>query len=185
MRSGPSAKELAGATDPGQRRASGMVRRFGVASTSKVIWRLTGVRGLETTEQVDAEVFAGIGIYARPGANGKPEAIVVNVGDARHPVIIATRDEAAAHAIRGDLGANKPAAGETLIFASVGGAVVYLRNNGTVEVRTAAGTAGALATKEEVKALRDYLNALTYGGSGSIAPVGMPNISGTTVLKGE
>jgi phage gp45-like len=185
--SGASAKDLAAVTDRARHQLRALVRRMAVkTATRAAAWLVTGARELAgDASQLEAEVFAGIGFYARPAATGQPEAIVLNIGaDARAPVIVATRDHGSLKTVLGQLG-TPPAAGEVLIYAGAGKAVVLLKADGTVEIRQADGTAGELATRAEVKALRDYLNGLLYGGTGSVAPVGMPDISGTTVLKGQ
>jgi hypothetical protein len=181
---GPSVKELARATDPMLRRLAGLVRRMAVGATAKILWQLTGVRGLDgKSPPIDVEVFSGLGIYARPAADGQPEAIVVNVGGAKLPVIVATRDAKSLQAMISALG-GPPAAGELLLFPPAGGAVIYCKADGTVEVRSPAGSAERLATYDSVKALRDHVASLLVGGTGS-AVVPCPSVAGTNVLKGE
>src|SRR5690606_8766430 len=135
-----------------------------------------------------AEVFAGIGFASRPATNGTPEAIVVNVGGAKVPVIVATRDHRTLKAVLADLGELE--AGSTLVHN--GAAVVYVRANGTVEIRTPRGTARRLATLEDVEAFRDDLDGHEHTyvppGGGSSTTTGGPSVTaprGTSVLRGE
>ena len=190
--SGPSVKELAKVTDGATRRLAGLVRRMVVSVTSKPIWKLIGVRGPDGNDEiVNAEAFTGVGFYARPRATGgKPEAIVVNVGDARVPIVIASRDEKTLAAIREALGAGLPAAGDTLVFAANGAAVVYLKANGTVEIKTPGGTAVALATLADLQALRAAIQGATPvandGGAAIRTEILNANwTTGTSVLKGQ
>jgi hypothetical protein len=183
---GPSVKELARATDPMLRRLAGLVRRMAVGATAKILWQLTGVRGLDgKSPPIEVEVFSGLGIYARPATNGQPEAIVVNVGGAKLPVIVATRDAKSLQAMIGELD-GKPAAGELVLFPPAGGAVIYCKADGTVEIRTPGGTASRLATLDDLQRERAWLIAHTHPGLGSPPSAPLPPAPvGTIVLKGE
>jgi phage gp45-like len=166
-----------------------MVRRFTVTATAGQLWKLVGVRGLEgDNETATVEVFQGIGFASRPPASGKSEAIVVNVGGARAPVIVAVRDEKTYAALRAagiDINA-----GETVIYNSDTGGVVYLRANGTVEIRSPGGTAGALALEANLVALRAAIQGAVIvpndGGAALKAAILAASwTTGTTVLKAE
>jgi hypothetical protein len=139
---GPSIKELAERTDKVLIQLRGLARRMAVTVTTQAAaWALEGVRVSATNvERVTAELFSGIGFYARPAANGKPEAAMLNIGSAKHPVIVATRDLGALKAIAQTIGGG-PAAGETIVFAAAGGAVLYLKADGSIEARAGAGEA--------------------------------------------
>jgi phage gp45-like len=177
-----SVERFARVTDPDLNAQRGAIRRMVVSRASTVLWQLLGFtveRKKETTRGV--EVFHGVGISAIPSESGKPEAIVVNVGGATAPVVIASRDEKT----RAAMVPSGMKAGETCIYSE--GAVIYVRADGTVEVRTPAGTAKSLATKDDVKLLADFVNTLLVGGTGSavIPPNTVPRPTGTTVLKGQ
>lgn len=178
-----SSSRFAEATDPGKRGLRSMVRRLAIVATSRVLWQLSGVRNLDgTTEALGVEVFPGIGFYARPPASSKPEAVVVNVGGANAPAIVATRDEQTRKAVA-DI-----AEDEAAVFNSTGG--VFVKADGTIEARSAGGTAVALATKADLDALKVYLDAhahtgVTTGVGTSGPPSPSPAPTGTTKLRGE
>jgi phage gp45-like len=187
---GPSIAELQRITDPVIRALIGAIRRMVVTVTSRALWQVTGYEIDGTTETQQAEPFSGIGFYARPAASGKPEAIVVSAAGAKSPAIVATRDEKTRAAVAGGL-----AADEAIVFSSA--AVVHVRANGTVEIRTPGGSAVPLATLADVQALREAFNSHVHvltiaaapgsGGTGTAAPTATPAPApaGTTVLKGQ
>lgn len=184
---GPTIAELARITDPLLRRLIGAIRRMTVTVTSKTLWQLSGYQ-VDKVETLPAEPFTGIGFYSRPPASGKPEAIAVFAGGAKSPAIVATRDEDTRKAVAGGI-----AADETIVFSSA--AVVYVRANGTVEVRTPSGTALPLATKADLDALKAAINGWTPAPNDGGAALktaltalftGPPTWpAGTTVLKGQ
>lgn len=169
-------------TDPTLRSLRGMVRRLAITATARVLWQLSGVRNLDgSTEAMSVEVFPGIGFYARPPAQARAEAIVVNAGGANAPAVVATRDEDTRKAVA-DL-----AEDEAAMFNSQ--AVVHV-TGAHVDVRTPGGTAVALATLADVEALRTFVGSLLVGGAGSAAASALPGYTstapaGTTVLRGE
>jgi hypothetical protein len=196
-----SKEALLETTHPRWIQVAGMVRRMAISLTSKVLWQLVGFRlpyaqgGATAQEVLNAEPFTGIGFFARPPSSGAPEAIVVSVGDANAPMIIAVRDEKTRAAIAGAL-----QAGETAMYTDQ--AIVYLRGDGTIEARTAGGAATALATKQDLQILRAAIGsaviAIGAGGANAInlacdaaVAVLVPPVSpptwpiGTRTLKGE
>lgn len=177
-----SVERFARVTDPESNARRGSIRRMVVSRAGAVLWQLLGFTvGGKKEATRGIEVFHGVGITAIPASDGKPEAIVINVVDANAPVIIATRDEKTRAAVVPS-GMN---AGETCVYS--GAAIVYLKVDGTVEIRTPGGTASRLATVEDVEALAEFVNGLFVGGSGSaVIPANtVPRPTGTTVLKGE
>lgn len=179
-----SSERFAEATNPAKRSMRSMVRRLAIVATSRVLWQLTGVRTLDgDTEAVTVEVFPGIGFYARPPSTSKPEAVVVNVGGANAPAIVATRDEQTRKAVA-DL-----AVDEAAMFNSQ--AIVHVKADGTIHARSAGGAALPLATKADVDSLRTWLIAHTHAGVttgvgvSAVAALTPPVVTGTTVLRGE
>jgi hypothetical protein len=192
------------ALDPTLLELGGSIRRMAISLTAKVLWQLVGFRKSDgTSETRAAEPFTGIGFYSRPASSGKPEAIVLMVGDSKAPVVVATRDEKTRRAIAGGLDSD-----ESMMFNSQ--AVVYVKRDGTIEVRSSGGTAKALATKDDVDAINKYLRQQFDPAAGHVhkavvpaapsalvpasnlasdppGPVGalVPVADGTSKLKGE
>lgn len=170
------------------RQLGGMVRRMAIGVTSRALWQVIGHRLIDSAdiETRDAAPFSGIGFYARPPSSGKPEAVVVYTGgDGASPTIVAVRDEKTRAAVAGQI-----AAGETMVFNAA--AVVYLRADGTIEIRSASGTALALPTLADVVAIKSAIaGAAVVAGDGGAtfktnivaALAGWP--TGTTKLRAE
>lgn len=179
-------KDAAKGRDPLRHRVAGAIRRMVVRLTGKdggptrTLWQLVGVRLGASEEVVEAEHFLGIGFYSRPGSDGRPEAIVVNVGGANAPAIVAVRDEKTRQAMAGAI-----KAGETMVYTPL--LVMHMKDDQTVEIRTANGTAGTLAFQADLAALAAHVDSLPVGGTGSApSPPGTaPTGTGTTVLKAE
>lgn len=174
--------DFAHETSPQTRTIAGLVRRFVVTLTRTSLWQILGHRLLDDTDEThDAPVFGGIGYHARPPADGSPEAIVVFPGGASNPLIAALRDEktrAAVFKIVGEMQAD-----ESAVFNS--SAIVFIKAGGTVEIRSLAGAAVSLAKQSDLQALRDHVNTLLTGGTGS-AVVPAPSAgTGTLKLRGE
>lgn len=168
------------ATDPFRNALRALIRRVTVKRASAVLWQIVDA----AKDVVSREVFYGVGICALPPKSGKPEAILINVGGADAPVIIATRDEKT----RGAVVPNDIKAGETVIYSE--GVIVYLKKD-SVEIRTPEGEAKQLAFSDELAALRTYVLAHTHGAPGGTTtapsfPTTPPSApTGTTILKGE
>lgn len=170
--------------------AVGAIRRMAITLTAKALWQLTGFSlGDGNQETFNAEAFGGIGFYARPPASGKPEAIAVSVGGAKTMVIIGVRDEATRSSVAGSIDQD-----EAMMFGSQ--AVVYVKKDGTVEIRTPSGVAFPLALKSDVASLATTFNAHTHpfvgvtaGSPGTTATILPANVAlpptGTSVLKGQ
>lgn len=168
------------------RRLAGMLRRFAITLTTRALWQVTGHRlpfdPSGTKETHDAEVFGGIGFYARPPSSGKPQAIAVFLGDGvGRPVVVAVRDEATRQAIAGGLDE-----GETAVFTDK--AIVVIKASGKVEIRSAAGVALPLPTRADLLALTALVaSSATYAAfQGAVAALvagGWP--IGTLTLKAE
>lgn len=177
-----SAADHARATDPRDREIRGMLRRLVVDRTTKAAWKLAGYTMLDgRPEVVNAEVFSGVGFYARPPEGVESEVVTAQVGGREQPIVIAARDEQTRAAVAGSL-----AADETAVFNTE--AIVHLKADGTIEAKSVGGTAVPLATKADVQNLVDYIAALTLPVSGgSAGPPAVPpdDPDGTSKLKGE
>lgn len=171
--------------------AWGAVRRMAVTLTAKALWQLAGFNlGDGNTETFNAELFTGVGVYARPPSSGKPEAIVVSVGAAKTMVIVGIRDEATRAAVAGGL-----AEDETMVFNSQ--VVLYMKSDGTIEARAASGAAVPLALKSDVDSLASYVDntlvlmvattgtATAQTGTATVATSHAPSAAGTSILKGQ
>lgn len=203
--SGPTIRELARITDPMAAKLNGAIRRMTASITKSLAeWQVTGVRMLDGMEVFKAELFHNAGFMSRPPQYERqaPEVIVVMAsGSAKSPAVIATRDlKTASAVVKQVTGRDHLEPGETIIYTAAAGAVVYLKPDGTIEARSATGTAVELATKADVVALRDWLAGhvhlgVTAGSGVSLAPnvdpmgtppgVPLPDPVGTTKLKGE
>jgi phage gp45-like len=103
---------------------------------------------------VNAEPFTGFGFFSRPPSSGEPEAIVTSLGDASASVIVAVRDEKTRAAVVGDL-----KVGETAMYNAK--AVVYAKDDGTIEARSVDGAATELSTKADLATLKDAITNAT------------------------
>lgn len=190
-------------------RVANMARRVAVRATSGGLWALRGHQtpaGNEDPERV--ELFGGIGVYYRPAAADRAEAIILNVGaDHDHPVIVATRDEDARQAFEDNAGALEP--GEMAIANAAGNAYVRITADGDIVIEAKAGhevlvrqkdgTAESLATKADVEGVKTAFDAHTHvvtgtdstggaiaGTAAAVTPAQQaPAPDGTSVLKGE
>lgn len=139
------------ATGTENRAALNMLRRLVVKVTSGTFWQMVGMILLDqvTKETPQAEVFSGVGFYARPAPGANAEAIVGAIGGAENPVIIATRDE----------GLRKKMAqldqNETAIYNSL--ATVVIKKTGIVEIRLGAGVAQSTILGQTYRAAEDVL----------------------------
>lgn len=110
--SGNTSKDWRDLTSAQARELAGKVRRMavsvtnvlaGVGTTTASFWQVVGHLLLDNTtrETADAEVFSGVGFYARPPAGANAEAIVTFPGGPSNPVIVASRDEATRKKVAG------------------------------------------------------------------------------------
>lgn len=167
----------------------GLVRRMAVKLSSGAFWQVLGHLLLDATPEVrEAEVFSGIGFYARPKAGHRAEAIVVFPGGAANPIVIATRDEDARKAIA------KLDEDATAMFNSK--TVIVIKPSGAVEIRGANGTAHALPTLADFNDFVSKYNEHTHyvavtgtasaqNGVSAIPPALASSSTGTTVLKAQ
>jgi len=178
------AGDFARDTSMRERAGRGMLRRMVVKLTTRPLWQMLGHLLEGARETVEVEPFQGLGFFARPRANSRTEAIVAFVGGAEQPVAVATRDEDLRRSIDSALGGQEE---DSAIVAS-STAIVYVRANGEVEIRTPGGAAVPLLTRAEF--LR---HGHATAGTGTPSPpidvsplVGSSvTFPGTSVLKGE
>lgn len=170
-----------------RRELRGLVRRMVVNLTDAGVWRVLGHALISPTDREgrDVENYPGIGFAARPPA-GLGEAIVIQVGGANNPAIVASRDEAT-RANVADLIAD-----EAVMYNST--VRVHMKADGTVEIGTHGGTMKRLAFLEDVQAVRDDLHEHEHSyvgggtGSGTLVTTGGPSVTapvGTSKLKAE
>lgn len=153
-------KELAEVTKPDRVASFGAVRRMAIRLTARALWQLAGYTIDGFVEAIKAETFTGIGISARPPVGSRADAIVLNVRDAKTPVVVGARDEGTRAAVVGNL-----AADETAIYNSA--ALVHVKADGTIEARSKSGAAVPLATKEDLEKLKAAIaGAVTAAGDG-------------------
>jgi hypothetical protein len=132
-RNGPG--EWADTNAPDRRDLVGRIRRMAITLTSKALWQLVGHALPDgRKEPRTADVFSGIGFYARPRSSDRAEAMVLFPGGAGHPVVVGTRNEDVRKAIAGGLAEN-----ESAMFNSL--AIAVVKAIGTIELRSAAGVA--------------------------------------------
>ena len=173
--------ELKREQGPEARSNASRLRRLAIGITSRVFWQLVGYKSHESkTPTTDAEPFTGIGFYARPRSTDRAEAVLASIGDARHSVIIATRNEDVRKQI-----ANLEE-DETAIFTSQ--STVVIKADGTIEIRSANGVALPLPTLQEIASFISAYNLHVHTETGTVTTV--PTVlvsapSGTTVLKAE
>ncbi len=144
------AQDFAHDTSPENRSTHGAIRRMAIRLTRTVLWQLAGYRNADKTgETVDAEPFTGIGFYARPKASDKAEAVLVQVGDSRHTVVVACRNEEARRAVVNALnGGSGLAEDETCVYCRA--ALMHFKSDGTMEARTPGGLAKLLALHQDM-----------------------------------
>lgn len=110
--SGNTTKDWRDFTSTEARRLAGTLRRMavavtnvlsGVGTTTASFWQVVGHLLFDNTTQetADAEVFSGVGFYARPPAGANAEAIVAFPGGPSNPAIVASRDEATRKKVAG------------------------------------------------------------------------------------
>lgn len=138
------------------RRLFGAIRRLAVRVTKGAIWQVLGHRINNVEEFVDGELFSGIGFFSRPRKKSRAEAIVVSIGDSRHSVIIATRDEDLRRLWKSELEAGEDVAA---MFSSA--TIILIKPDGTVEIRSRGGEAQELATKADVAKIETAIAGAT------------------------
>lgn len=174
-------EQLAQSTNPALVRAFGAIRRLVVTLTDTAIWQIAGVLMPDGREAMRAEVFSGVGFYARPPAGAEVDAIVVMGGDATNPAIVGLRDEKTRAAVVGGM---KP--DEAALYNTLG--LVYVKDDGTIEARSKNGTAKRLATKDDIDALASWIHlTMVVNATGATAGTTTvpPSAAGTSKLKGE
>lgn len=164
-----------------------MLRRFAITLTTTGFWQGVGMLLIDqaTRETEKAEVFAGIGIYARPPVGTNSEGIVAYLGaDAQNPVFIAVRDEETRRFV---MDRAKPKADETFLFNTQ--AYLALHKDGSIIVRFPGSNGEVrLATSHDLNSLAIYVRDqfAVNGGPGHVhaTPSG-PTTSVTPINTGQ
>lgn len=171
-----TAEDFANQIGEFRRKMAGMVRRMVVKLSDGGVWQVAGHLLFEgQREAPPAENYPGIGFAARPPAGTSAEAIVVQVGGANQPAIVGLRDEATRAKV------STIVADEAVVYNSV--ARVYVKADGTIEIRSHAGAAVALATKADVDNVATFLKKQFDTALGHThAALGAPPVSGTGVI---
>ncbi|HEX6022561.1 MAG TPA: hypothetical protein VFZ00_11240 [Solirubrobacter sp.] len=192
-----TAKDWRDFTSTQARELAGKVRRMavsmtnilaGAGTTTASFWQLVGHLLLDNTtrETADAEVFSGVGFYARPPAGANAEAIVAFPGGPSNPVVVASRDEATRKAVAG-----AALQDETFVFNSK--VAIRCTASGLVQIYLLGGpTPVQLALKSDVDAVISAYNAHKHTGvstgvgiSGAPQPGDhAPASVGSSVLRG-
>lgn len=180
-------------------RLAGMVRRMAVkitnivknagAAPSTSFWQLLGHLLLDNTTQetADAEVFSGVGFYARPPADANAEAIVAFPGGPSNPCVVASRDEATRKKVAG-----AALQDETFVFNSQ--VAIRFTASGLIQAYLVVGGVPPvpLALKSDVDAVITAYNAHKHlGVTAGVAVSGIPQPGdlapaavGSSVLRG-
>jgi phage gp45-like len=166
-------------------RLGGMIRRMRYLSSSSGFWQVEGVSAEEGSPETEPplEVFHGVGFVTRPKNGSDAEVIVAKIGGASgHKVVIASRDREQEFTLDDD--------DECAVFNST--AVVYFKKDGTIEARSRAGAAVALALKSDVDAIKQVLTTWTpvpNDGGAALKTKAQADLAsipvGTTTLKAE
>lgn len=138
-----------------------IARRMRVAATAAVTWAIEGAEDDDgSVETDDAEVFPGVGFYARPKAGDATEAVVVEIGGAPgHAVVIATRNMDGIKRL-GSIGED-----ETLIFNST--TAIKISADGTISIGAIGAPLTPLANGVVLASGFDTFTGATYGSLGS------------------
>ena len=139
----------------------GIVRRMRLVASSAVAWTAAGVVDADgSVEADDAEVFPGIGFYARPKSGDNAEVILLKVGgQSGHAVIVATRNQDGIKRI-GELGED-----ETIVFTST--TAVKIDSAGQVLVGAIGAPLLPLTHGVVLASGIDTFTGATYGALGS------------------
>lgn len=194
-RSSNTSKDWRDFTSTEALRLAGTIRRMAVkitnilkndGATGSSFWQLLGHLLLDNTTQetADAEVFSGVGFYARPPADANAEAIVAFPGGPSNPVVVASRDEATRNKVAG-----AALQDETYVFNSK--VAIRFTASGLIQAYLVVGGAApvALALKSDVDAVVSAFNAHTHVETGTTTNAvtvlqRAPAAIGSSVLRG-
>lgn len=176
------------------RELAGKVRRMavsvtnvlsGVGATTASFWQVVGhlLQDNTTQETADAEVFSGVGFYARPPAGANAEAIVAFPGGPANPVVVASRDEKTRKAVAGACQQD-----ETFVFNSQ--VVLRFTASGLIQAYLVGGPVPVpLALQSDVDGVISAYNAHTHAVAGGTAAAVVlaqkaPASVGSSVFRG-
>ena len=185
-----TAEDLRQITERIWRRVMGAIRRVAVELSDTGAWRVQGYEKL--SERFRAENYQGVGFASRPASGAKVDAVSVNIGNAEHAALVATRDESLRQLA--DLDEDETATLNTQ--------TIVKHTGGFVEIRSHGGVAQFAALKADIDATNAKLNELIAmfvahfhsGGTGGGGFTGVPTdvsidpaepADGTTVAKFE
>ena len=163
-----SAEQFAEWTGSFRREVAGMLRRMTIGNTiGGGIWQAVGhvLFDIGIQETPDVELYPGVGIFARP-PDGNGELIVAQIAGPNQKAAIAQRDEATRQKVA-DINPD-----ETALYNSQ--ARVYVKADGTVEIRAHNGAAVALPTMADFNGLITILNASGVGAATNV-PLAVTN----------
>lgn len=189
-----TSKDWRDLTSTQSRELAGKIRRMAVSvtnvlafagTTTASFWQVVGHLLLDskTKETADAEVFSGVGFYARPPAGANAEAIVAFPGGPSNPVVVASREEATRKKVAGNALQD-----ETFIFNSK--VAIRMTSGGFIQAYLVGGpTPVPLALKSDLDATVAAFNGHTHVETGSttnpvIPAQRAPSPVGSQVLLG-
>lgn len=153
-----------------RRQVAGIARRMSVKLTSGGVWQVAGHLLFDSKRETrDAELYPGVGVYARPPASDAVEAITVQVGGQNNPAIVATRDEATRAKVA-DLGVDESTLYNSLVrlHATLAGLIVLRAHANAVVEPTVKATTYRTAEDVMLTAIAAAFTALAS------APIGVP-----------
>jgi hypothetical protein len=171
-----------------------LARRVVFGATSGGQWT---IRGYETDDDIEgsdddpADVFGGIGIYAKPASEDDAEGVLINIGGkADHPTIAAVRNEDARKRYVdefGDISAGEIAifnsSGKSRVIIEAGGDIVLEAESGKeIFVRSPGGSTDQLVTKTD---FQNHTHLTAPVGPATPPTAIVPPFVYTSVLKAE
>jgi hypothetical protein len=194
-----STESVRNRTSPTMRDALGLVRRMAVTLTDGAFWQVIGHLLMDgvTREPRTVEPWQGIGFSARPAPGSNAEGVMVNIGGAQNPALVATRDEDLRRKV---FPPSRPQEQDnTAMYNTV--VVAQCTKTGLFTATTPGGTPHGLALKSELENLRAFVmqqfvvaghtHVVSGGATTTVAAIVTPVVApvsaypGTVVLQGE
>lgn len=160
-------------------RLGDLVRRFFPRDTSNPLrWLVHGYADDEGEETDEIELFAGVGIAARPPAEANAEAIACAVNGRDQHVLVATRD---ADTLRIVVAAVGLEVDETLVFTSK--AAVKITADGEVLIGRIGGAFKAVALADHTHKVPAITGQASYAPGPPVGPDAGPSNSNSNDTK--